>query len=69
MSTQRPVVCPNINPLEQRKRLIAGGAQGGIAATVLAVLLARGTDRRWRLLLGPLFFGAAAGVFQWRGKT
>jgi hypothetical protein len=62
-------VRPNISYRERRKRLIAGGVQLGAAGMVLAVLLASGANRWWRLALAPLFFGAASGVFQWREKT
>jgi len=61
--------CPNISQPERRKRLIAGGVQFGVAGLVLAVLLATGANRWWRLALAPLFFGGACGVFQWRDKT
>ncbi len=63
------VCIPNISPREQRKRLVFGVAQFVISLTVLTALLARGTNRWWRLPLGLLFWGAAAGVFQWRDKT
>ena len=65
-----PETCiPNIGPAERRKRLVAGGIQFAVALAVLAVLLAAGTDRWWRLSLLILFWGAAAGFFQWRDKT
>ena len=64
-----PLVCPNISPRERRKRLIAGGVQFGVATVILTVLVATGANRWWRVLLGPIFFGAATGVFQWREKT
>jgi hypothetical protein len=63
------VCIANISPRERRKRLIAGVIQLAVGLIVLGALLATGTDRWWRLVLAPLFLGAASGFFQWRDKT
>lgn len=63
------VCISNISPAERRKRLLLGVVGVVIALVVLAVLLASGADRLWRLPLFLLFFGAANGYFQWRDKT
>jgi fatty acid desaturase len=60
---------PNINSQERRKRLIAGIIQFAIALIILAVLIATGVDRWWRLPLLLFFMGGASGYFQWRDKT
>ena len=39
------------------------------ALPVLAVLIAIGANRWWRLPLFLMFWGAAGGFFQWRDKT
>jgi hypothetical protein len=59
----------NIGPRERRKRLAAGVVQLGIGLAALAALVATGAARRWRLPLLLAFWGAAAGLFQWRDKT
>jgi hypothetical protein len=63
------VCISNISPAERRKRLLGGVTGFVIALVVLAVLIASGADRLWRLPLFLLFFGAANGYFQWRDKT
>jgi len=63
------VCVPNISTRERRKRLAAGVIQFVISLAVLAALMATGADRVWRLTLLLLFWGAAAGFFQWRDKT
>jgi fatty acid desaturase len=69
-NSQGDEVCiPNISLLERRKRLAAGGIQFALALIILAALIAAGADRWWRLVLFLLFWGAASGFFQWRGKT
>jgi hypothetical protein len=69
-SHPRGEVCiANISARERRKRLVAGVVQFVVGLAVLAVLVATGTNRWWRLALLPLFWGAAVGVFQWRDKT
>jgi hypothetical protein len=60
---------PNISRRERRKRLAAGAVQLVIGLAILAALMAAGTDRLWRLVLFPVFWGAAVGFFQWRDKT
>ena len=60
---------PNISPHERRKRLAGGVIMFVISLAVLAALIATSADRWWRLALLPLFWGAAAGFFQWRDKT
>jgi hypothetical protein len=69
MAAQGLVCIANISPREQRKRLIGGAVQLAGALLVLGVLLATGTDRWWRVVVFPVFWGAAAGFFQWRDKT
>ncbi len=63
------VCISNISPAERRKRLLGGVTGFVIALVVLAVLIASGADRLWRLPFFLLFFGAANGYFQWRDKT
>ena len=63
------VCISNISPAERRKRLLGGVIGFVIALVILAVLIAGGADRLWRLPLFLLFFGAANGYFQWRDKT
>jgi hypothetical protein len=46
-----------------------GGVQLLISLAILAVLLAFGVSRWWRLVLLPFFMGASSGFFQWRDKT
>jgi hypothetical protein len=62
------VCIPNISRTEQRKRLYAGIVQSAIASLVAAGLRAT-VNRWWRLAVFPLFWGAAAGFWQWRDKT
>lgn len=59
----------NISPREQRKRLLGGVIQFAVSLAVLAALIGYGADRWWRIGLFMLFWGAAAGFFQWREKT
>jgi hypothetical protein len=63
------VCIPNISTSERRKRLVFGLVELAIALAVLAVLMALGVDRWWRLALFLLFAGAASGFFQWRDHT
>jgi hypothetical protein len=63
------VCIANIGPAERNKRLVSGIIQFAVALAVLAVLVATGVDRWWRLGLLLFFFGAASGFFQWREKT
>jgi hypothetical protein len=67
LSTQ--LCIPNINTSERRRRLAAGVVEVAIALVILAVLLAFGVSRWWRLALLPVFWGAALGFFQWRDRT
>ena len=67
--TGEEVCVPNISLRERRKRLAAGVIQLVISLAVLAALMATGADRGWRLTLLLMFWGAAAGFFQWRDKT
>jgi len=60
---------PNINPIERRKRLVAGLIMLGVSLVVLTSLVATGVSIWWRLAHFPLFTGAALGYFQWRDKT
>ena len=67
---QSSEVCiANISTAERRKRLAMGGLTFVISLVSLAVLIATGVSRWWRLPLFLLFFGAASGFFQWRDKT
>ena len=59
----------NIGPEERRKRLVSGVVMFVVSVAVLAALVASGAGRWWRLVLFPLFWGAAVGFFQWRDKT
>jgi len=63
------VCIPNISKVERRKRLASGVIFFLVGLVILAVLMAFGVSRWWRLLLLPLFMGAASGFFQWRDKT
>jgi hypothetical protein len=63
------VCIPNISTAERRKRLTFGLVTFAISLAVLAVLIATGANRLWRLPLLLLFWGAATGYFQWRDKT
>jgi hypothetical protein len=67
---QHGEVCvANISLRERRQRLTGGFVQFGLGLAMLAVLLNTGRNRCWRLMLLPMFGGAAAGFFQWRDKT
>jgi hypothetical protein len=63
------VCIPNISTAERCKRLASGVVMFIISLVILAALMALGASRWWRLLLLPLFMGAASGFFQWRDKT
>jgi hypothetical protein len=63
------VCIANISPSERRKRLIGGAIPFGLGLVVLIVLTVIDADRWWRLVVFPLFWGAAVGFFQWRDKT
>jgi fatty acid desaturase len=67
--TNGTVCIPNINRWERQKRLAFGGVMLLVSLGVLAILLAIGASRWWRLVLYPLFAGAGTGFFQWRDKT
>jgi hypothetical protein len=67
METQ--VCIANISPRERRKRLASGVIMFAVSLAILLALLATGVDRWWRLPLLLLFWGAAAGFFQWKDKT
>ncbi|HLE14038.1 MAG TPA: hypothetical protein VI776_04755 [Anaerolineales bacterium] len=60
---------PNISTRERRKRLAGGALQLLIALVVLAALLVSSADSWWRLVLLPMFWGAALGFFQWQDRT
>jgi prepilin-type N-terminal cleavage/methylation domain-containing protein len=68
-STGGAVCIPNINTAERRKRLAFGLIELLVSLAILAVLLAFGVSRWWRLALLPFFAGAASGFFQWRDHT
>ncbi len=63
------ICIPNISTRERRKRLVGGAIVFIITLIVLAVLMAISANPWWRLVLFPLFAGAASGFFQWRDKT
>ncbi len=63
------VCIPNISTVERRKRLMSGVVGLAIGLAILAALMAFGVDRWWRLPLVLVFWGAAAGYFQWRDRT
>lgn len=63
------ICIPNISTRERRKRLAGGAIQLVISLGIFALLVALGADRWWRLILLPMFWGAAVGFFQWREKT
>jgi len=60
---------PNMGPLGQRRRMRLGVQGLAFSALVAAGLVASGVGRPWRLLVLPLFWAAATGVFQAREKT
>jgi len=63
------VCIPNISTAERLKRLTFGAITFVVSVAILAVLVASGASRWWRLPLFLLFFGAGSGFFQWRDKT
>ncbi len=63
------VCIANISLKERRKRLTGGVISLVISVAVLAVLMAFGASRWWRLALLPLFASATVGFYQWRDKT
>lgn len=69
MRSTNPVCIANLSPHERTKRLVAGAISLVISLVVLTVLAGTGADRWWRLMLLPLFWGAAVGFFQWRDAT
>jgi fatty acid desaturase len=60
---------PNISRRERRNRLASGIVMALVSVAVLVALLAAGVGRWWRLVLTPLFWGAAVGLFQWQDET
>jgi hypothetical protein len=70
MTAEMNQICiPNINAKERRRRLKSGVILFGVGLVVLIGLVATAVNPWWRLLLFPLFMGAASGYFQWRDKT
>lgn len=63
------ICLPNISARERRRRLAAGFIQFFLSLVVLALLIASGADRWWRLALFPMVASAAVGYFQWRDQT
>jgi len=63
------VCMANISAPERRRRLVFGLATFGVACAVLGAVVGTGMDRRWRLAVFPLFWGACVGFFQWRDRT
>src|SRR5664279_5766776 len=68
-SASGEVCIPNISTAERRKRLTFGLVTFAISLVVLAILMATGVNRLWRLPLVLLFWGAASGYFQWSDQT
>lgn len=60
---------PNISTAERRKRLAFGVVAFVAALLILGTLMVLGESRWWRLILLPVFMGAATGFFQWNDKT
>jgi len=60
---------PNIGPLGRRHRMLFGVRLLAVGAVVSAALVVWGVARPWRLLLLPVFWAAATGIFQAREKT
>lgn len=69
MAKTASVCVPNIGPRERRKRLYAGFIHLGIAIVTLAIMMATGTSRGYRLLLFLPLWAAGVGVFQYLEKT
>ncbi|HMN26609.1 MAG TPA: hypothetical protein PKE45_00535 [Caldilineaceae bacterium] len=69
MADGAEVCIANISPRERRKRLNAGLVMLAVSGALLAALVAFDAAWWWRLLLFPVLYGAAAGIFQWREKT
>lgn len=69
MSSETQICIANISTSERRKRLAGGVAAFIISLALLAVLMARGEPRLWRLALVVTFWGAAVGYFQWSDRT
>ncbi len=63
------VCIPNINKKERLRRLKSGAVTFGLCLVILLALLAARANPWWRLALAPLWMAAAAGYFQWSGKT
>ena len=59
----------NISTPERRIRLRFGIIMFVLSLIILAILVATGADRLWRLPLFLLFGAAASGFFQWKDKT
>ena len=60
---------PNIGPLGRQRRMRYGVRLFLAAAVLAAALVVSGAARSWRLLMLPMLWAAATGVFQARGKT
>jgi len=77
MSTVKPLqtsvtgeVCiANISTAERRKRLNFGIISFAVGLVLLAILMATGANRWFRLPLLLVFWAAATGYFQWHDKT
>jgi len=59
----------NIGPRERRQRLLAGIAGMVVAFGGLALLVATGLDRAWRVALFVPFWFGALGLAQARART
>jgi len=60
---------PNIGPLGRQRRMRYGVRLFLASAVLAAALVVSGAARSWRLLMLPLLWAAATGVFQAREKT
>lgn len=64
-----PSLATNIEAAGRRRRYAIGGAAIAVALAAAAVMLLRGVDTGWRVLLFLPFWLAALGFFQARGGT
>ena len=60
---------PNIGPRGRERRMRFGVRLFAVGAVASGALVASGLARPWRLLILPIFWAAATGIFQAREKT